>query len=50
MTACLVDPDTLSTLFVMAFLLIAAALALWAGQRSAAENLSETHIDIVRWN
>lgn len=41
------DADTISTLFVMAFLLVAAALALWAGQRSAAENLSETHI--VRW-
>lgn len=47
MTACLVDPDTLSTLFVAAFLLVAAALAWIAGQRSAAENLSETHI--VRW-
>lgn len=43
----IIDGDTASTLFVMAFLLVAAALAWIAGQRSAAENLSETHI--VRW-
>ncbi len=39
--------DTTSTLFVMAFLLVAAALALWAGRRGPAEELSETHIN--RW-